>query len=257
MPPGIVAATTAEARILSGKAIAPDEFIQLPGGAILLCSGIGPHRARLGARALVEKGATALVSWGTAGGLLAGLSPGSLILPGRIIASDHSAYPVDPVWHERLCSRLKGHFSFYNEDMTESGTVLATRLEKETLWRRTGAIATDMESASIAWFAQEAGVPLAVIRAVADPAEMPIGPSLLQSIDEFGRVRFSRLVRSLIRNPMEILTLLRLGRNFRAAQAALVKVVRRAGNQFLYAPAAASIRKGDGIYRKTAAGEDS
>lgn len=233
MPLGIIAATIAEARILYRGAIAPAEWIRLPEGGMLLRSGIGPLRARQAARALMEKGATALVSWGTAGGLLPGLSPGSLILPERILGLDQSAYPVDPIWHERLCRRLKGDLDLHREAIAESTGVLASCPEKTALWRRTGAIATDMESASIAGVAKERRVPFMAIRAILDPAEMPITPSVLNSIDDFGRIRLAKLGQGLIRNPMGLLALFRLIRNFRAAQNSLSKTHLRAGSQFL------------------------
>ncbi len=92
---GIIAATAAEARTLAKAPIPPGELIHLPTGSLMLLSGMGAHRARLAARTLLENGATALVSWGVAGGLAPGLSPGSLILPETIIAIDQSVYPAD------------------------------------------------------------------------------------------------------------------------------------------------------------------
>ena len=60
---GIIAAMVAEARILAKGPILPSGLIQLPEGAMMLLSGVGASRARLAARTLLEKGATALVSW--------------------------------------------------------------------------------------------------------------------------------------------------------------------------------------------------
>lgn len=233
MHPGFVAATAAEARILAKVPIPAGELIYLPEGGMVLLSGMGANRARSAARTLLEKGATALVSWGFAGGLLPGVSAGSLILPERIIALDQSVYHVDPVWHERLCSRLETYVELHRGTLAESTVVLADCAEKIALFKRTGAMAVDMESASIALVAKEAKVPLIVIRTIADVAEMAIPGSALNSIDEFGRVSPLRLLSCLVRRPAEFPALLRLGRNFQAARATLITAVRQAGSNVL------------------------
>ena len=130
MRPGIVTAMAAEASILAKVPIPAGELICLPEGGMILLSGVGANRARSAARTLLEKGATALVSWGFAGGLFPGVSAGSLILPERIIASDQSVYHVDPVWHERLCSRLETYVGLHRGTLAESAAVLANCAEK-------------------------------------------------------------------------------------------------------------------------------
>jgi adenosylhomocysteine nucleosidase len=233
MRPGIIAALVAEARILAQGPILPGELMHLPEGAMMLLSGVGASRARLAARTLLEKGATSLVSWGAAGGLAPGLSPGSLILPKTVIAADQSAYYVDAAWHERLCGRLQGYVEIHKGPLAESTVVVASCAEKAILFRRTGAIAVDMESASIAAVAKEASLPFLVIRAITDLAEMAIPRSALQSIDDFGRVRPLKLIQCLVRNPIQLLALGRLGRNFRVAQATLATVALHAGSTLL------------------------
>jgi adenosylhomocysteine nucleosidase len=103
---GIVVAVTAEARSLVKQSVANGELICLPDGAMLTVSGMGPKRATMASRALLEKGATALLSWGSAGGLSPNLFPGSLILPKTVIASNRSLYQVDASWHRSLCNQL-------------------------------------------------------------------------------------------------------------------------------------------------------
>ena len=233
MVPGIGAALFAEARVLAGGVKAAGELIHLPGGAMILVSGMGAARARLAAGALLENGATALVSWGFAGGLLPGLPAGSLILPENVIAADQIVYPVDSAWHERLCRQLQGFAGLYKGPLAESPAMLASCVEKKRLFSRTGAIAVDMESASMALSAKKARVPFMVIRAITDPAEMVIPQSIQNSVDEFGRVWFSRVIQGVVKHPMDLPLLVRLGRNFRAARAALAKVAFQAGSNLL------------------------
>ena len=230
---GIVVAVTAEARSLSKQSVPKGELIRLPDGALLAVSGIGPRRAAVASKNLLEKGATGLLSWGSAGGLSPIVSPGSLILPRVIIASDQSRYHVDDVWHGSLCDRLKRHVSLHTDSMVESTTVVCTPSEKSILFRRTGAIGVDMESAAVGAVAQEAGVPFMVVRAVADPADTAIPRSTFNAFDEFGRVISLRLIEGLVRHPTELFALFRVGRNYRAAQKTLAAVVRLAGNNLL------------------------
>src|SRR5512143_3977009 len=71
---GIIVAVMAEARTLTKEPIPGGEVTALPGGAMLIVSGMGPTRAARTSRALLEKGATALLSWGSAGGLASKVS---------------------------------------------------------------------------------------------------------------------------------------------------------------------------------------
>jgi adenosylhomocysteine nucleosidase len=223
---GIVVATTAEARSLTKHPV-------VSGGALLQISGIGAKRAHLAARTLLEKGATSLLSWGSAGGLIPGLSPGSLVLPKNIIAVDGSVYPVDATWRESLCAQLKEKINLREGLLAESITAVTCPEEKATLFQQTGAIAVDMESAAVAAEAQQAGVPFMAIRAIADPVGITLPQSALASLDEFGRLRPLRLLKALAKNPVELSALIRLGRNFRAAQSTLSIVARLAGSKLL------------------------
>jgi adenosylhomocysteine nucleosidase len=225
---GIVVATTAEARSLTKHPLAS-------GGALLQISGIGAKRAHLAARTLLEKGATSLLSWGTAGGLIPGLSPGSLVLPKNVIAADGSVYSVDAPWHETLCTHLKGKVKLHEDSLAESTTLVASPAEKATLSQQTGAIAVDMESAAVAAVAQKVPVPFLAIRAVADPVGMTLPQNALAALDEFGKLRPLRLLKALAKNPVELFALVRLARNFRVAQSTLVIVARLAGSN-LFVP---------------------
>ena len=203
---------------------------------MMLLSGMGANRARLAAQDLLENGATALVSWGFAGGLLPGLPAGSLILPEKVIAADQIVYPVDSAWHKRLCRRVQGYIDLNEGPLAESPAMLASCAEKKKFFSRTGAIAVDMESASMALFAKKAGVSFMAIRAITDPVEMVIPRSVQNSVDELGRVWLSKFIKGVIKHPMDLPLLDRLARNYRAARASLAKVVFLAGSNLLYPP---------------------
>jgi len=226
-------AVPAEARSLARQPIANGGLIHLSDGPMLKVSGMGPRRAALASRALLENGATALLSWGSAGGLAPKLFPGNLILPKTVIASDQSLYHVETSWHQRLCNRLKGHVDFHTEPLVESATVVCTPAEKAVLFHRTGAIGVDMESAAVATVAQEARVPFMVVRAIADSADTTIPNSSLNAVDEFGRLSCLKLIQGLAGHPGELFTLVRIARNCRAAQRTLTIVAHLTGYNLL------------------------
>ena len=88
-----------------------------------------------------------------------------------------------------------------------------------------------MESGAVARVAQEAGVPFMAVRAIADSADMAIPQGSLGALDEFGELNLLRLFKGLIRHPLELFDMIRLGWNFRAAQVTLSKVARLAGSR--------------------------
>jgi len=224
---GIVVAIPAEARTLTRRLLPFGKVVCLREGVSLYLGGVGPTRSRLAAEALLGGGADALLSWGSAGGLVSNLPPGSLILPKSVIAADQTSYSVDLAWHEYLWNHLEGQMKHLHAGpLGESTVVLVHPEEKKALFRRTGAVAVDMESGTVAAAARKAGVPFIVVRAVADTADETIPQTILTAVDDLGRVNSFKLMRGLVSRPAELFTLLRLARNFRAACASLATVVR-------------------------------
>ena len=227
---GIIVGIPSEARSLAKYSIINDEPVRLREGVTLGVSGVGPRRAGLASRRLLEKGATALLSWGSAGGLSPKLSPGSLILPKIIIGSDRNVYHADPSWHKNLCNRLRGQVDVHTGTLAESSTVVQTSAEKAILFQQTGAIGVDMESAAVAAAAQEARVPFIAVRVVADSTDITLPSSALNACDEFGRLNFLKLIRGIAERPRELFPLIRLARDYRAAQRTLTLVARLIGS---------------------------
>ena len=230
---GIVVAMTAEARSLVREPPVIEGTIRLGEGILVKLSGIGPQRAGEAAKNLLEYGATALLSWGCAGALVPALSPGSLVLPNTVIGADQFSYSSDPTWHGRLLDRLKGCIDLHHGPLAESGTVLRSSAEKKVLFERTGAMAVDMESGAVARVAHEAHASFIALRAIADSAGVTIPQSSVGAVNEFGELNLLRLLKELIRQPFELFAMIRLGWNFRAAQATLAKVARLAGTNLL------------------------
>ena len=230
---GIVVAIAAEGRSLTKQTITQGQFVHLPEGPLVQFSGMGSKSARLAAGRLLQNDAEALVSWGSAGGLIPELLPGTLILPQKVLAANGAVYSADREWHERLCKRLEAHIDFHKGTLVESLAVLTSSTEKTALFKRTGAVAVDMESAAVAAVAHGSGVPFVAIRAIVDPAGTIIPKSVLSAIDEFGQLRFFRFLKELLRRPMDLFALIRLGHNFRVADLSLASVACLTGSNLL------------------------
>ncbi len=223
--PGVVAALELETRgLIKRKAVE---------GAMIKCSGIGPLAARLAAESLIDGGASALLSWGSAGGLAYGLKPGSLILPQKILSPDQTTFTVDAEWHERLRVRLNNHIEFDTGPLFQSSSVLKSPSEKKKLNEQYGAVAADMESASVARVASMARIPFIAMRAITDTADMVVPKSALAATEADGRLSLLGLFISLAHHPRELYSMYRLGRNFFAARRTLTTVVRLTDGGFL------------------------
>ena len=230
---GIVVAMVAEAETLVKGPFKPGPFIPLEGGGMLTVSGIGAKRAQIAAKALLEQGAMALVSWGTAGGLVPELSPGCLVLPRTILTVGRSAYAADPLWHERVWDRLKEKVNLHVGLLAESTAVLVSRKDKEALFSRTNAIAVDMESAAVAAVATHARVPFIAIRAISDTVDASLPLIALKAFDKFGQWNRWKLLRGLLRHPEEILAWMHLTRQLRGALSTLVAVRQMSGKSLM------------------------
>ena len=113
-------------------------------------SGVGADSAGAAARRLVDRGATALVSWGMAGGLDPGIDSGTVVLPKALIGPNGSPIGVDPEWHGRVLAKIRDLVEVSTSELLDVARPITTVREKRELHRRTGAGAVDMESAAVA-----------------------------------------------------------------------------------------------------------
>jgi len=230
---GIVVAMRDEAKTLTKHDLSIGQTIEVHEGVLVHLSGVGRKRATRAARSLLNRGATALLSWGTAGGLVPGLAAGSLVVPKSVMGSDSSLFPVDPSWHERLRGRLEGRIDLRSETLIESPTVLMTPEEKRALADRTGAVAVDMESAAVAFTAEQAGLPFVALRVISDTLDQTLPSSVLSAYDKSGHLKMWRLLRGLVQHPEELLGWMRLAKSHRKARRTLTGIARSTGWDFL------------------------
>jgi adenosylhomocysteine nucleosidase len=227
---GVVCALAAEARLL-GPARRRGELRSLADGTLLAVSGMGAVAAARGARALVEAGAGALVSWGMAGGLDPALAAGTIFLPGEVISLEGASVTTAPEWRERLGKTLaarraiRGHVMMRGRLLT-SPRAIASLSEKSALFSKTGASAVDMESLAVAETARDCELPFMAVRVIVDSAADALPRAVAAAADEEGHLQMWRLLGALAREPSDLKPLIRLARRYQAASRSLAAVAR-------------------------------
>jgi adenosylhomocysteine nucleosidase len=210
---GIVVGYRAEAECLTAS------------GLRMACSGADAGRARAAAMRLRSEGVAGLVSFGLAGGLIAALAPGDLLLPEAVILPHGDSLAADPAWRARLAAILE-RAGLHPRDtpIAASEHLVATPAAKAALVARSGAAAVDMESAGVAAVAAEAGLPFLVLRAVADRSDQGVPRAARAAIDDRGEIRQMAVLAGVLRRPWEIVPLIGLGRSSARGLASLRRV---------------------------------
>jgi adenosylhomocysteine nucleosidase len=229
---GVVAALSFEARSLGATVRWADDLLVLAdaplGLALLKVSGMGRDRARRAALELVDAGADALLSWGTAGALDPALVGGSVLLATEVISPDEASGPrarfrTSLPWRKRIGSALATHAPVFERALFTCSTPVATTQAKANLFLRTGAAAVDMESAAVAEVAASHGLPFMAIRVIVDTAKDSLPEALVRALhaELCGESRRSRLALPVLRAPAQWGQLARLAWRYRRAATAL------------------------------------
>ncbi|MFO7596696.1 MAG: phosphorylase [Desulfocurvibacter africanus] len=211
-------------------------------GLELLCvrSGPGISAARKAAELLVGHGVQALLCLGVSGGLAPGLSSADLVLAeavaldgfGRDGGESLASIPLSCAWaRQAMPAILASALTHTPQRKVRLGRIVSLErpvlspAHKADLWRRSMALAADLESAGVADAAARAGLPMLVLRAVCDSSERDLSPELPRLLDEQGRVRSGRLFCSLASRPALLADLLASQREFSAALGSLRRAV--------------------------------
>ncbi len=165
-----------------------------------------------------------LIVVGVAGGLSPALTVGDVVAARTV--RDETGVAPDP------------RFWFADDPSTgprvAMGTLITSRRvattssEKTALWREHGApvpATVDLETASLARVAHEAGVSYMALRAVSDPVGETLPLDFNEFADETGHVRQGAVARHALRYPRLIPTLRRLGRRVGRCAERLADVV--------------------------------
>ncbi|GEM_PF-6407911 len=174
-------------------------------------SGIGKKAYERTKEIIQNERPSFIISAGVSAGLSPKVKVGEIVIPTEIITCSGNILklPYIKTRHAQLGPFL------------ETESVIKDPEKKLFLYERTGAIASDMESASVVKAALEEDVPVFCIRAISDSYKMKIPEILEDTIDESGRILYPRLIRSTILFPYQIVHLAKVALGFIKAMTSL------------------------------------
>ena len=194
---GVITGIAMEAKLLERFAANPNLIVGY--------AGLTPGAPQIAAEKMIVAGATALMSFGLAGGLNPAVSAGAVIIPAEVRGPTTIA--CDLAWTKRLAAL----FEITPSLLAHAGGVLTSVQAKAELFAATGAAAADMESYGIAEVASIHGLPFAALRVVADTAADTIPSAALGAMNEDGRIRPGAAALGALKRPWQIPGLIRLG----------------------------------------------
>jgi adenosylhomocysteine nucleosidase len=209
---GIITGIAMEAKLLERFAGSPNLLVGY--------AGLTPGAPQIAAEKMIVAGATALMSFGLAGGLNPAVSAGAVVIPAEVRGADTLA--CDLAWTKRLAALMETTPSL----LAHAAAVLTSAQAKADLFAATGAAAADMESYGIAEVASIHGLPFAALRVVADTAADAIPSAALKAMTDDGRLRPGAAALGALMRPWQIPELVRLGRRTAVAMSKLETLAR-------------------------------
>jgi adenosylhomocysteine nucleosidase len=211
----VVAATglAAEARIAAGP------------GVRAVCGGLDAQRLAAALKREVARGASGIISFGIAGGLVPGMPSGTWLV-GRGVVAAGMYWRCDAAWTRELQELLP---EARLADIAASDAPVSDADARRALQRATSAVAVDTESHVAAAVAAVRGIPFAVFRVIADPAERVLPPAALVALRPGGTIDIAAVLRSLVRTPGQFPLLVRTTLDAATAFRALLRGRRRLG----------------------------
>jgi len=186
-------------------------------GVIAVCSGANVAKLRADLDRLQEDRFSAVVSFGLAGALDHSLRPGDLLIADTVVFGHHRHQT-----HGRLSDALAEGVAA-KRCRAVSGAIVGVdhpamdRRAKTHLRDTARARAVDMESHLAADFAQDRGIPFAVVRAISDPAHRALPPLAAKALTPAGDICKKTVARELVRAPRQMGGLILAGLDSRAA----------------------------------------
>jgi adenosylhomocysteine nucleosidase len=228
---GIICALASEARHLGPTVRLSDHtrtepLGSLADGTLVAITGMGSSAALMGANALINAGATALASWGMAGGLDPSLGAGAILLPTEVLGPDGRIHATESGWRNRLSAAVATHAAVRGGRLLTSAKAIGSVEDKAELFGSTGAAAVDMESAAIAEVAEQHRVPFIAVRVIVDGAGDVLPRAVTAAADNEGHLQIWRLIGALALAPNELAPLIRLAQRYRAANRTLATIAR-------------------------------
>ncbi|MGB8275910.1 MAG: hypothetical protein WCF16_11670 [Alphaproteobacteria bacterium] len=224
---GVVTGLLAEAECLRrARAWTPDDR------PTTFCSGGSAERARLGADALIAAGASALLSFGIAGGLDPALRPGAVVVASEVVTPQGRRIATDFAWREATARALAGVVPAVVAPIAGTDRPLVTPADKAKLRGSSGAAVVDMESHAVAEAAAARSLPFLAVRAIGDPAHRSVPQSALAGLGPGGETLVLPVLVAVLRRPWEWPALICVGIESAAGLRALRRVAQAGGAAF-------------------------
>jgi adenosylhomocysteine nucleosidase len=150
-----------------------------------------------------------VISAGFSGALEPGLQVGDVVLADEVSDEAGQVWPL-PI-PETMRGRLAS-FPLHRGRILTTSTLIGDPRRKRSLGREHRACAVDMESVFLASWCRQRDVPQVCLRVISDDVDTALSPELTALLAG-GRVSAGGLVRALLRRPMLIGELVRLGRH--------------------------------------------
>jgi adenosylhomocysteine nucleosidase len=196
-------------------------------GLVALPSGGIAAQTTAIAEKLLSDGAEALISFGIAGALAPGLTPGSLLVPRAVIDEIGTRYAADAAWRMQITLALRGAGLRLDEgDLLGAREAASSPARKAELHSVTGAVAVDLESHLVARAAARAARPFLVLRAVSDSAAQVLPDAAVHGLAPSGKPALGRVLLSVARDPRQIPALIKLAGDTRRGLDALGSALR-------------------------------
>ncbi len=224
---GIVVALAEELSTLTSKKLVKGNYVFINENIVVAYSGAGPSNAQAAAKLLIAQGATQLISWGCAAALSSALKPGDLVLADSLIDSEGKLIELSTDWHSYTKNLFATTLKVQTGSLVERKKIVATGGDKQQLYRKTGAIALDMESIAIAKVASQNKLRFLAIRAIVDPVTMDLPKAIGHSLNSAGDIELIKLLAFIAGHPAELPGLIKLGLHFHAAKNTLKSVARQ------------------------------
>ena len=161
-----------------------------------------------------------VISFGICGGLAPGLAPGACVIASSI-SDGTRAWATDKAWTKRLARSIPN--AIIGPMLGVDAPILDVAA-KSRLHRRHGAVAVDTESHVAALAASAHGLPLVVVRAVADDATCALLTVALAGRRPDGSVNVAGVLAALGKQPGALAPLIRLAVRTGSARATLLRL---------------------------------
>jgi adenosylhomocysteine nucleosidase len=195
---------------------------------VLVKTGMGIVQAAAAARSIGDGGDCALfMSTGCAGALAAELIPGDVVVASAVVASYSDGQFDTHCEHRGRAQRAaeRAALRVTTGPVLCSPQALMTAEHKRAAAARYGAVAVDMEGASIAAEAARRGIPFILVRAILDTADTELKHTGRFIDPQTGAVKPLALAGYVATHPGAVTDLLSMQRMMRAAQTSLERFV--------------------------------